>query len=221
MLVSKGPSSGKTTVPSCRPLPVTLVSAQQTGHSVWLKPGVHGHWCLGVVGRGFPSTPLMDHYDGRMKRKNGEGIPPSPFMISGPSFGLSNSPTTGGPHRVCVRIAEGVSNTTACRTTSAGLCIQAEKPVGHLNLSLLSPFSFSATIALIQSLVSSSTKWCVLRTLVFSHGSQESRFIQPLFLFLKLMRSRDSVAAFIFLRRYIAFFLCKQYTCLELFGDQY
>lgn len=70
--------------------------------------GVHGHLCLGV--RGVPLHPTHGSPRGKDEEEEGEGIPPSPFMTRGQSFCLSNAPATGGPHRVCVRIAEGVSN---------------------------------------------------------------------------------------------------------------
>lgn len=96
--------------------------------------GVHGHLCLGV--RGVPLHPTHGSPRGKDEEEEGEGIPPSPFM-TGVSPSASPTPQlqgglTGsvcGSQRVCL--------------TSAGLGVQAQKPVGRLSLSLLSPFRLS------------------------------------------------------------------------------
>lgn len=96
----------------------------------------------------------MDHYDGRMKTESEKGI--LAFYNLG-EVGLSNPPTPGGPHRVHAQIADSVSNLTARKTMSTGLCIQAEKPRWTPQPVTLVPTDFSVSIALIPSPVSSST----------------------------------------------------------------
>lgn len=130
-----------------------------------------------------------------------------------------------GDHRERLTFLNGIARTH--KATSAVLFIQAEEP--GWTPRPVTPVPVQTREVLIPGLVSS--PWTLSRLpldtvsrpreLFFNVGVSRVHFIGPLFLFLMLMRSRYRIVAFIFLRKYIASFLCKWHMCLELFGDQY
>lgn len=136
------------------PLPGTLVSEQRTGHSFWLNTVSIGT-CLWESG-GFPSTPLTDHHDGRMKRKDGEGISPSPFMIwVSPS--ASPIPQLRGASQGLYADCRGCL--TLLNTEHQLVFVSRHRSLSDTSACHSCPRSdFSASIALIPSLVPSSTK---------------------------------------------------------------
>lgn len=173
-------------------------------------------------------------------------MPRTIWVTLGQSFSLADpqtphldnplGPTTGGRRASqghCGDRGERLAfpnSITRTHKAMAAVLIQAEKP-GRTPRPIMSgpvrtsPLAQSSSRALsplaghyhgFRSILCPARKSCFLRW-----RCPESHFIRPPFLFLMLMRSRYRVVAFIFLRKYIASFLCKWHMCLELFGDQY